>query len=422
MSVVINTNSAATIAANNLATSSAFLQRSLNRLASGSKIINPQDDAAGLAVSMKLAATARRQNAVSANLGNAVSYLQTQDGALQVVGKVLNRISELKTLYADPTKNSDDLANYESEFTQLQSELTSLGDEKFNGKSLFGSSSLAIGATADGTSQIDLEAANLLGSGGPPAWSNISGIAPGADWTASSVGIANSGGYTRFHTDGTLTSTQSNISGPYQMAFTFNGVTVGSGTIGLSGGGSGSLDFTGLAAMDGNDHTMAITVDSSGNATWSIDSGTWTGTVNNFASPSGGAAVFTVSNTGFGNDLHIQDGFTLTSTGGGGSSNTNTVATAASLSALNLSDITGAISDVATLRAQNGASQSRLQFADEVLRVNKANIEAANSRITDVDVAEESTSLARYNILVQSGTAMLTQANQSAQMALRLLG
>jgi flagellin len=57
-----------------------------------------------------------------------------------------------------------------------------------------------------------------------------------------------------------------------------------------------------------------------------------------------------------------------------------------------------------------------------VLATNKANLEAANSRITDVDVAEESTSLARYNILVQAGTSMLAQANQSSQSALRLLG
>ena len=71
--------------------------------------------------------------------------------------------------------------------------------------------------------------------------------------------------------------------------------------------------------------------------------------------------------------------------------------------------------------AQNGAEQSRLGFAGELLTVNKANLEAASSRITDVDVASESTQLARWNILVQSGTAMLAQANQSAQTALKLL-
>jgi len=73
------------------------------------------------------------------------------------------------------------------------------------------------------------------------------------------------------------------------------------------------------------------------------------------------------------------------------------------------------------MRANNGAEQSRFGFASELVTVNKANLEAASSRITDVDVASESTQLARWNILVQSGTAMLAQANQSAQGALRLI-
>jgi flagellin len=88
---------------------------------------------------------------------------------------------------------------------------------------------------------------------------------------------------------------------------------------------------------------------------------------------------------------------------------------------LTLSTITDAIQNVATMRAANGAEQSRLGFARELLTANKANLEAANSRIVDVDVAEESTQLARWNILVQSGTAMLSQANGSAQTALKLI-
>ncbi|OQB91741.1 MAG: putative flagellin YvzB [Verrucomicrobia bacterium ADurb.Bin122] len=88
---------------------------------------------------------------------------------------------------------------------------------------------------------------------------------------------------------------------------------------------------------------------------------------------------------------------------------------------LTLSTITDAIQNVATMRAANGAEQSRLGFASELLTANKANLEAANSRIVDVDVAEESTQLARWNILVQSGTAMLSQANGSAQTALKLI-
>ena len=94
MSVVINTNFAATVAANNLAGSNEMLQKSLNRLSSGSKIVTPADDAGGLAVSMKLSAAARRQGAVATNIGNAVSFLQTQDGVLKVAAKVLDRMQQ----------------------------------------------------------------------------------------------------------------------------------------------------------------------------------------------------------------------------------------------------------------------------------------------------------------------------------------
>jgi flagellin len=83
--------------------------------------------------------------------------------------------------------------------------------------------------------------------------------------------------------------------------------------------------------------------------------------------------------------------------------------------------IQAAIQNLATLRANNGAEQSRLTFAADMLAVNKTNLEAANSRIIVVDVADESTKLARFNILQQAGTAMLAQANQSTQSILRLI-
>ncbi len=269
MSVVINTNFAATVAANNLAGSNEMLQKSLNRLSSGSKIVTPADDAGGLAVSMKLSAAARRQGAVNTNIGNSISFLQTQDGVLKVAGKVLDRMGELRTLYDDPTKSSSDLSNYDSEFTELKNQLSDLTGEKFNTVDLFGTVDLPVNVTEDGTTSVSMK---------------------GRDLSSTTTGV------------GVLTA-----------------------------------------------------------------------------------------------------------------------AGASTLGDLQLSDITDALQNVATFRAQNGAEQSRLGFAAELLTVNKANLEAAASRITDVDVASESTQLARYNILVQSGTAMLSQANQSAQSALKLL-
>jgi flagellin len=80
-----------------------------------------------------------------------------------------------------------------------------------------------------------------------------------------------------------------------------------------------------------------------------------------------------------------------------------------------------AIEGLAEARAQNGAEQSRLSYSLDMLKINNQNLEAANSRIIDVDVATESTQLARFNILQQAGTAMLAQANQATQSILRLI-
>jgi flagellin len=275
MPVVINTNYAATIASNNLTASNASLQKSLNRLSSGSKIMAPSDDAGGLAVSMKLSAASKRQGAVANNIGNAISYLQTQDGALQVTAKILDRMSELRTYFEDKIKNTSDLQNYDTEFKNLSHQLQSLAGESFNGIALFSSNSLSIVATEDHSTSSAITLSPRL-----------------VNDTSTGIGLLNQG----------------------------------------------------------------------------------------------------------------------------------TASMMASSGAITLANITDAMKNIATMRAANGAEQSRLGFAQELLTANKANLEAANSRITDVDVASESTQLARWNILVQSGTAMLAQANQSSQSALRLLG
>jgi len=104
-----------------------------------------------------------------------------------------------------------------------------------------------------------------------------------------------------------------------------------------------------------------------------------------------------------------------------GSSWTNNISTLAGATGNSISAVSTAIQEISTFMANNGAQASRLQFALDSLNVNKVNLEAANSRIFDVDVAAETTKLARANILVQSGASMLTQANAASQIALKLL-
>ena len=83
--------------------------------------------------------------------------------------------------------------------------------------------------------------------------------------------------------------------------------------------------------------------------------------------------------------------------------------------------ITQALENVSYLRAQNGGSQSRLAFNLESLTQQKTNMRAALGRIVDVDIAEESTNLAKYSILNQAAASMLAQANASSDVALMLL-
>ncbi len=420
MSVVINTNFAATIASNNLANSSQMLQKSLNRLSSGTKIVNPADDAGGLAVSMKLSATAKRQGAVNSNIANTVSLLQTQDGVLKVSGAILNRISELKVLNGDITKSSSDRANYQTEFAALQAQLTANGGEQFNGISLFGTNSLAVGTTESGGATVTTQGVPLLGTAGfSPFSDNFANL---SNWTTSVLGglggpsVTASGNKLLLNdATGAITSATSNqtFSGAFDVTVDFQ--HGGGGSISTIGHGSDTV-FSYLA--DTNPHSLRISFDGAGNATSYLDgSSTAYSTASGISVAAGGIKFTNVG--GIGSVTQVQN-FAVTSTSITG--NVAAVTAAGSLGSLSLSSVTSAISDIATYRAQNGASQSRFGYASELLAVNKGNLEAATSRIIDVDVAEESTQLARYNMLVQAGTAMLSQANQSTQMALKLLG
>ena len=115
--MTISTNVAAQNAAANLNANQTMLTRSLARLSSGSKIVNPSDDAAGLAVSTRLDAQVNRISAAQNNITDAMSFSQTQDGYLSKIGKALDRMSELSILSQDVTKTDSDRSLYNQEFT-----------------------------------------------------------------------------------------------------------------------------------------------------------------------------------------------------------------------------------------------------------------------------------------------------------------
>jgi flagellin len=309
MPLNINTNAAAANASYYLSKNNAALQKSLNRLSSGSRITKPSDDAGGLAVSMKLQGTINRLSGVEKNIGNAISFLQVQDGILENAAGILDRMAELKALSQDVLKNSSDIANYDSEFATLQVQLFQMSSSTFNGVSLFG----------------------------------------------------------RYDNDGTAAVFQS----------TSNTVSIYTSARGESGSAVQINKSTLLSALKSN--TLSV-------AAWS-DSGN-SGTAGSSGTFSFAASIST---------------------------------TAMTLSKVSVGVFNQALQNLATLRAENGGSVSRLQFAQESAAQQRTNLEAAKGRIVDVDIATESTTLAKYNILVQASASMLAQANSTPNVALMLL-
>ena len=123
MPLTINTNSAAAKANMHLARNNDMLRKSLNRLSSGSRIVQPVDDAGGLAVSMKLESAITRLSGAQINVQNAISFLEVQDGVMDAAGKIVNRMIELKGLSEDVMKNDSDKDNYNREFQDMQMQI-----------------------------------------------------------------------------------------------------------------------------------------------------------------------------------------------------------------------------------------------------------------------------------------------------------
>jgi flagellin len=333
MSLNISTNTAALRAGAYLAQNNSLLQRSLDRLASGKKLTTPVEDPGGLAVSMKLSSAINRVTGAQNNVQNAISFLEVQDGMLDTVGKIIDRMSELKGLAsADPMKSDQDKASYNNEFKDLQAQLHSISQQKFNGVSLFaeftektGGTSAIFGAQSQDTT-LDKTMTIYTSSEGSAG----SKVSLNASLLLSALTFSTGGTQASVaYDDGAANSTNN------------------------SGGSNG--DEESVFNM-----TLAVAGDSAA-----------------------------------GNFLDLED--------------------------ISVGVLTKALENVSFLRAQNGGTHSRLAFNLDSLGQQKTNMRAALGRIVDVDIAEESTNLAKYSILNQAAASMLAQANASSDVALMLL-
>jgi flagellin len=339
-------------------------------LSSGNRITQPAEDAGGLAVAYKLNSTVKRTEAVLNNHQNALSFLQVQDGALESVGNIVSRMSELRTMAADITKNDGDIENYSKEFRELQAQLKQIAEQKFNGVSLFSKQyfNAAGSLTGEHTKNddpIDNEE---------------------YEYEASNVGAIKAK-----HTD----------IQKYEIELkTHPSGNSADGSIGLNAVNLEKV-LTLLDASDFNANTVAgvIGADATVGAPLGIR------TVNLFGKiAKDGTGADWYNPTSANSDGKIrEDGFID------------------SIEDVSQEEFNHIIQKIADARAENGAEQQRVQSSYNLHSTNLVNLEAAHGRIMDVDVALESTRYAKHNVLVQASASMTAQANQLTQVALTLL-
>ncbi len=303
MSMVINTNVMATNVSNTLNSHYSNLATSTERLSSGLRINSAADDAAGLAIRELMRADVATLNQGIRNANDAISLLQTADGALGVVDEKLIRMKELAEQASTGTYDSTQRLMIDSEYQAMASEITRISNSTdFNGVKLLDGS---LSGTHDGT-----------GTGDPEG--------------------LNSTGELKIH--------------------------------------FGSMN-------DSAEDYYYVKIDST-----------------------------TASSLGLGNQSDTSE-----SSAGHNISTQQAAADA-------LVAIDAAIISKDKIRAHIGALQNRLEATVDNLTVQSENMSAAESQISDVDVATEMTEFVRNQILTQSAVSMLSQANSMPQMAMSLIG
>ncbi len=489
VNLVINTNLAATRAATRLDDNTKRWAESMVRLSSGSKIVHPQDDAAGLAQSMRLDTKITRLDAAISNNTNFHSMLQTQDGLSEKIQSAVHRMNELAVLYQDMTKTADDKTAYELEFNELDAGIFDMAGKTFNeidlffteGKVFTGDSSSStlddnnvadgLGRGADGDYKIKIEyAANAEGKELPGKHKALieraarrieaiivgdasAGAAIDNTITAQLMDEATSDGV-----NGTLATGGGNaINGAIGVAAATGTINVDEADLEsmLKGGYAYSTylheimhavgftsshtnfsgnNYNGVNAIAqyneifGTTETQLYLEDDGGAGTagahWEEDetNGTVAGFDNELmtgTSEGGGnpeplskVTVGVLKDAGYEVDYDAADTWTGAGTGtgpGGG------------MVIGSLDSVKGAIQGLANYRAQIGSQLSYTNKINSALAIEKENMQQSSSRIKDVNIAEETTRLAKLNILVNSGTAMTAQANLLPQMVLRLI-
>ena len=396
MAMSIRTNVSSLNAQRALFNSGEDLNRSMQRLSSGYRINSSADDAAGLAISTKLQSQIGGLNQAAMNAQDGISMIQTAEGALDEVTSSLQRMRDLAVQAANATLSDTDRGNINTEIQALKTNINNISSRTtFNGQYLL------TGALS--TSQNTATSTVLTG---------LALTTTAANASVSSIDVTKAVAGTTY----TLTTSGAGL----QLAGTVNGAAV-SQTItvnALTAGQSQTFDFSSLG--------VKFTVAASGaKAAADIQADLTTKTIITAAGSSsaafqvGAGASQTESATFFNTQLQAGNGnYATLDTAITTFNGATTIANANSL----ITNVDTVIAGLVTQRAALGASQNSLQHTLNNLKINSDNLSASNSRIRDVDVAQESSAMTRAQIISQSAVSVLAQANQMPQLALKLLG
>jgi flagellin len=384
---VINTNVAATITSNALAKNERAMSQTMERLSTGQRINSAADDAAGLAISSKMTSQIRGLDQAVRNGNDAISMIQTQDGAMIEVTNMLQRMRELAVQAASGTNGSTDRDSLQTEFAALAAQINTIGnDTSWNGVNILDTtattSNFQIGANA-----------------GQTVSHTFAQIESGAVGLQSIGAKSNSGGPT-VYTDAGL-DTGGNVSAMVgdTLSFKIDGVAFSAEVTTVASGAITGVTMHGSSSEITTETTIATHLSAGAiKLTVGTDKITVKGT---------NSSDFALS------DVTVKRGLVAGSQSGdistqGGATNA-------------IKSLDHMLDKVNTARASAGAVINRLEYAVDNLANVSQNTAASRSRILDADYASESTELARTQIIQQAGTAMLAQANQQAQSVLALL-
>jgi flagellin len=405
MGLRINQNISAMNAYRNLSVTSGQMEKSLERLSSGFRINRAADDASGLSISEGLRSQIGGLKVAVRNSQDAISVVQTAEGALTETTSILQRMRDLSVQAANGgSQDAKAQAAAQTEFAQLQGELdriaktTSFGGQKLldvgvNGSTGY-SGNFQVGANNTSDDQINVAlTASAFGTAVAPAAATAAGVTGGV------VPGTYTGGTLDLEVDGVAFSVtvadDTNAAGVVSAINTaYQTATGSSGTIATANAGAVDLasETTGTAS------SILVAASSTDSLTTALG-------YTEGATASGTAAVIGTA-TGFDSAGLRVDSASLSNT-------------ANARSAIDLID--NAIGNISTARAQLGAYQNRFEHTINNLNVAVENLSASESRIRDTDMAHEMVNFTRSQILSQAGTAMLAQANSAPQGVLQLL-